>query len=126
MLGPPGPRVSGRKHPPPQLPGPCALDPGEQVSRTTNWKAASSKHLLELTSQEKTEGTVPWDPHASTLCYPTARTVRAPTPPALLRCYSEGWGQRPKAAGFDCDQHRLGGAGLRPPSPLMPEPPCPV
>ena len=45
MLGPPGPRVSGRKHPPPQLPGPCALDPGEQVSRTTNWKAASSKHL---------------------------------------------------------------------------------
>lgn len=53
MLGPSEPWVSSRKHPAPRL----TLDllariSGEQISRITNWKAASSK----LTSQERAEG----------------------------------------------------------------------
>ena len=52
MLGPPGPWVFSWKHPPPQL----TLDLGEQISRITHWKAASSSLSPELTSQERAEG----------------------------------------------------------------------
>lgn len=46
MLGPPGPWVSSRKHPSSQMTlRPSGLDLGEQISRITNWKTASSKHL---------------------------------------------------------------------------------